>query len=224
MNLPTQMVNLYSSHVFSITFHRQMIVFSPLKLTIKCTVVIQRFRVKAFRWSFISLLLASILCRTWPICQLFTIPTCLKRLNAVLGHSCGWDYVRHASLFWISLGRLTKQSQLLLPSWCKLSFPVSCVLAIQRTRIWHPLKESYFCGIGSLVSICIGYKNSCTRGMVHAWVGQKLLKNYICKSFPMSRSWTPDTVPTSTNAIQQPILHKLFCHGNPPNKLYTYLY
>ncbi len=58
-------------------------------------------------------------------------------------------------------------------------------------------------------------------GMVHAWVGQKLLKNYIFKSFSMSRSWTPDTVPTSTNAIPKPLFHKLFCHGNPPNKLYT---
>jgi hypothetical protein len=36
------------------------------------------------------------------------IPAYWKRLNVVLGHSCGWDYVRRASLFWISLWRLTK--------------------------------------------------------------------------------------------------------------------
>jgi hypothetical protein len=35
----------------------------------------------------------------------------------------------------------------------------------------------------------------------------------------MSQSCTQDTVPTSTKAIQQPLLHKLFCHGNPPQQI-----
>ncbi len=61
-------------------------------------------------------------------------------------------------------------------------------------------------------------------GMVHAWVGQKLLKNYIFKSFYNVPKLSSGPVPTSTNAIQQPLLHKLFCHGNSPNKLYTRLY
>ncbi len=32
----------------------------------------------------------------------------------------------------------------------------------------------------------------------------------------MLRSQALDTVPTSTNAIQQPLFHKLFCYGDPP--------
>ncbi len=54
-------------------------------------------------------------------------------------------------------------------------------------------------------------------GVVHAWVGQKLLKNTFSRVFMMSQSWAQDSVPMSTNAIQPPLLHKLFCHnGNPP--------
>ncbi len=60
-------------------------------------------------------------------------------------------------------------------------------------------------------------------GMVHAWVGQKLLKYYIFKSFYDVQSWALNTDPTSTNAIQQPLLHKVFCQGDSPNKLYTHL-
>ncbi len=60
--------------------------------------------------------------------------------------------------------------------------------------------------------------------MVHAWVGQKLLKNYIFKRFLVSRSWTRDTVPTSTNAIWQPLLHIVFCQLDPPtNYILTFL-
>jgi hypothetical protein len=36
-------------HAYPITFHRQMFVFSPLKHTIKCMVVIPKFMHKAFR-------------------------------------------------------------------------------------------------------------------------------------------------------------------------------
>ncbi len=50
--------------------------------------------------------------------------------------------------------------------------------------------------------------------------GPKTLKKYIFKSFLMSQSWTRDTVPTSTNAIRQPLLHIVFCQLDPPNKLY----
>ncbi len=40
-------------------------------------------------------------------------------------------------------------------------FLVSRVSVIQKTKICHSLRGSYFCGIGNLVSICIGSKNSC---------------------------------------------------------------
>ncbi len=42
---------------------------------------------------------------------------------------------------------------------------------------------------------------------------KKLLKYYIFKSFYNVQSWALDTVPTSTNTMQQPLLHKLFCQG-----------
>ncbi len=40
----------------------------------------------------------------------------------------------------------------------------------------------------------------------------------------MSGSWTRDTVPMSTNAIRQPLLHTVFCHLAPPtNYILTFL-
>jgi hypothetical protein len=44
-------------------------------------------------------------------------------------------------------------------------------------------------------------------GVVHPNVGQKLLIRYKIKSFLDVQSYAVDTVPTSTNAIQQPLLH-----------------
>ncbi len=38
------------------------------------------------------------------------------------------------------------------------------------------------------VQKCLWKKVEVRHGMVHAWVGQKLLKNYIFKSFSMSQS------------------------------------
>ena len=64
-------------------------------------------------------------------------------------------------LLWISLGKLTWSSLPLLPNQSNLSFLVSHVSVIQRTSICHPLRGSYFCGIGNLVSICIRSRNSC---------------------------------------------------------------
>jgi hypothetical protein len=48
-NLLPLMVNQSSSHAYPITIHRQTFIFSPIKHTIKCTVVISRFTRKAFR-------------------------------------------------------------------------------------------------------------------------------------------------------------------------------
>ncbi len=95
-------------------------------------------------------------------------------------------------------------------------FTLSCFNQESRNKenFWQPLT----------FLLNLSYGTLSTKGMVHAWVGQKLFKNYIFKSFLMSQSWTPDTVPMSTNAIPKPLLHKLFCHVNPPDKLYTYLY
>ncbi len=87
-----------------ITFHRQTFVYSPLKHTIKYTVVIPRFTLKAFRWSCVPLPLVSRVSRVWPTCQLFMTRLFRRRLSVVLGHLCGPDYVGRASLFWIFSG------------------------------------------------------------------------------------------------------------------------
>ena len=62
---------------------------------------------------------------------------------------------------WIFSRELTILYPPLLLNQSKLSFLVSRVLVIHRTKICHPLRGSYYCGIGSSASICIGYRNSC---------------------------------------------------------------
>ncbi len=52
--------------------------------------------------------------------------------------------------------------------------------------------------------------------MVHANVGQKLLIHNKIKSFLDVWSWALNTVPMSTYAIQQPLLHSLLLSLTPP--------
>jgi hypothetical protein len=63
-----------------------------------------------------------------------------------------------------------------------------------------------------------------TLGMVHAWVGQKLLKrNKIKRFFSGDQFQVRNTVLTNTNAIAKPLVHMIFLYLDPPNKLYTHL-
>jgi hypothetical protein len=56
-------------------------------------------------------------------------------------------------------------------------------------------------------------------GMMHAWVGEKLLKNTFLRVFRCPEVELETQFQTSTNAMRQPLLHIVFYQLDPPNKL-----
>jgi hypothetical protein len=87
------------------------------------------------------------------------------------------------------LEKLTQPYLPLLPNQSNLSSPVSRVSVIQRTRIFHPLRGSYFCGIGNLVLICIGSRNSCVSGRMRKFLANALFCLLLSKpQFPSTQN------------------------------------
>ncbi len=155
-----------SSLVCLTIFLKRTFIPFPLKPTIRCMEVIQRFTVKAFKWSSVPQPFILTSFRIRPICQLSLIFLCQKRLSMGSHPFFGLACVRQVFLFLISLGRLNIPSHPLLATQNQTAFPVSCVSVIQGMPIWLPLKGSYFCGIGNLASVCIEFRNSCGSGLM----------------------------------------------------------
>jgi hypothetical protein len=61
-------------------------------------------------------------------------------------------------------------------------------------------------------------------GMVHAWVGQKLLKNYIFKSFRSPEVELRTLFQREQTQYRNHFSISYSVMVTPPNKLYTYLY
>ena len=99
---PIPMETLFISLASCITPLRLMLGFSPHKHITKFMVDIQKFSVRAFRWSSILLQLLSVFQGILPTCQLSLTHLLLRKLNENWVLAWGLDYVRRTFLHWTS--------------------------------------------------------------------------------------------------------------------------